>query len=89
MDQNEHQRRNWCSTKVDDLGFHESGEGNWGYCKSDCKGMTNPKIKDDILRNRTYQLKTISKYNIIQPSTDLTSRSRDAKSGKPNVLLLK
>ena len=48
VDQNDDERRNWCSTKVDDLGFHKSGEGNWGYCKSNCKGITNLKTKNGI-----------------------------------------
>ena len=80
VDQNDDERRNWCSTKVDDLGFHKSGEGNWGYCKSNCKGITNLKTKNDTIRNRTHQL---------QPSTNLTSKKEDLKSGKQNVLLKK
>ena len=26
----------WCSTKVDEMGFHIGGEGNWGDCSSEC-----------------------------------------------------
>ena len=26
----------WCSTKIDDNGYHVRGGGHFGYCSSDC-----------------------------------------------------
>ena len=26
----------WCSTKIDSLGIHVGGEGNWGTCGPNC-----------------------------------------------------
>ena len=26
----------WCSTKVDQFGFHIGNQGNWGYCGENC-----------------------------------------------------
>ena len=26
----------WCSTKVDEAGYHIGGEGNWGNCDETC-----------------------------------------------------
>merc|ERR1712119_224100 len=30
------QGEKWCSTKVDTSGVHVNGEGNYGFCSSDC-----------------------------------------------------
>ena len=27
----------WCSTMVDDLGVHNSGQGKWGVCETKCQ----------------------------------------------------
>merc|ERR1711971_1177742 len=32
----ENQGSKWCSTKVDAEGVHVNGEGNYGFCGSDC-----------------------------------------------------
>ena len=29
----------WCSTKVDEDGYHISGSNNWGICGSRCPGI--------------------------------------------------
>merc|ERR1711923_23523 len=34
----EHQGKLWCSTKVDSTGTHVNGEGNYGFCSSECSG---------------------------------------------------
>ena len=26
----------WCSTKIDETGYHIGGEGNWGNCDETC-----------------------------------------------------
>ena len=40
------QGQTWCSTKVDTSGVHVNGEGNYGFCSSDC----NPSVSlADIL----------------------------------------
>jgi len=30
------QGKKWCSTKVDSTGVHVNGEGNFGFCSSEC-----------------------------------------------------
>jgi hypothetical protein len=37
----EHQGKPWCSTKVDSSGVHVNGEGNYGFCGSQCE---TPKV---------------------------------------------
>ena len=32
----ENQGSKWCSTEVDEEGIHVNGEGNYGFCGSDC-----------------------------------------------------
>ena len=32
----------WCSTLTDSNGLHVGGEGNWGWCPSDCTGISPP-----------------------------------------------
>ena len=32
----------WCSTLTDSNGLHVGGQGNWGWCPSDCNGISPP-----------------------------------------------
>merc|ERR1712193_282187 len=36
----EHQGKLWCSTKVDSTGTHVNGEGNYGFCSTDCTAVS-------------------------------------------------
>ena len=58
-DQND-EKRTWCSTKVDEFGFHKSKEENWGYCQSDCKGLTKHEDEEQRENNAAIHLKVFS-----------------------------
>merc|ERR1719295_901646 len=47
----EHQGKYWCSTKVDPTGIHVNGEGNYGFCSSECSGA--PREFETISRFRS------------------------------------
>ena len=86
MDQTDKKRRKWCSTKVDGSGFHESGGGNWGYCRPDCKGLTYENT-NEYVQITTNQPKTISQDYFEGPSTtELTSKTKKTISGKHIIL---
>ena len=40
----------WCSTQVNETGFHINGKGNWGYCSEECLHTTksNFVIRDNF-----------------------------------------
>merc|ERR1711910_162687 len=47
----EHQGKYWCSTKVDPTGTHVNGEGNYGFCSSECSGA--PREFETVSRFRS------------------------------------
>merc|ERR1719367_2510391 len=47
----EHQGKYWCSTKVDPTGTHVNGEGNYGFCNSECSGA--PREFETVSRFRS------------------------------------
>jgi len=46
------QGRGWCSTKTNEEGLHVNGEGNYGFCSSDCPLATDSDIRDRFTRIR-------------------------------------
>ena len=79
-DQND-ENRTWCSTKVDELGFHKSEEGNWGYCQSDCKDITKNKSEDQRENNAAIHLKVFSKERPSIQSTIIKSAANHTIAG--------
>merc|ERR1711862_837980 len=47
----ENQGKYWCSTKVDPTGTHVNGEGNYGFCSSECSGA--PREFETVSRFRS------------------------------------
>ena len=53
----------WCSTKVDDNGYHVGGGGHWGHCSSDCPTKNEQRMRMEY--NKTGKsMATISLQNI-------------------------
>ena len=81
MDQNDEKRRMWCSTKVDDSGFHKSGGGNWGYCRNDCKGSRYKKNNKFFEITKSQPNNISQDYSKRQSATVLPSRTKEIVSG--------
>merc|ERR1711971_913202 len=56
----EHQGKYWCSTKVDPTGTHVNGEGNYGFCSSECSGAPR-------------EFETVSRFRSAASSSPLSS----------------
>jgi len=68
----EHQGDKWCSTKVDSQGVHVNGEGNYGFCPSDCSANTVSLA--DILES----LIGTNARTGVDASSSTTTRSKDS-----------
>ena len=63
--------RRWCSTRINPLtGIHVSGQGQWGYCNSNCPNYENGMFPSHILYPiflwKSYFHKTLYLFQILQ-----------------------
>ena len=73
----------WCSTQVDENGFHTVGKGNWGYCSEECLPDTKSTfvIRGDnsALVESTFESPIAETTIVTATSTERTSIEQSSK----------
>ena len=63
----------WCSTQVDEDGFHTEGLGNWGYCSKECL----PDTKSDFVIRDNFDIVESTIGSQITETTTATAKSTE------------
>ena len=78
--------RRWCSTRINPLtGIHVSGQGQWGFCNSNCPNHNNSMFPSHILYPNFF-MEAIFSQNVISfpdPSSSPASTRPPATTSPP------